>query len=890
MALDMVSFTKLVDGYISTCVRNREIENQLNQVKMNKISGIKLSIFMLMVFLMQNNPMAAGQEPKQVPFSNKGIDLFEQIATQKNVDVPGLESNKQSKLPVWVLPMDSIHGKGFRPVPKITTQKQLDAELRRMQKKYAVFMADLAPKLPGTRQRTDLSTFEWRLVSSVMEPVGVAQEWKEVTIPHYTGPINQAEACYRKKLMITEAQLMADKLFLHFNAADYIAEIFINKKKIGEHTGLFGAFEFDVKPSVHVGENLLEIKIFNDAVMMGDSFFLGPNRKFGKKIAAAGGPGWNEPGLAKGWHMSAPGFGIWQRCYLETRQDIFINSLFIRPLVEENKAEVWVEVPQGMKDVEFSYSLYGQNFRSTVVKDKACNLFDVMPAPASAGFIIFKFSIPIPKGQLKLWSPDTPWLYQIQVELRRDGKLLDAAKRQFGMRSFEQSATSIPKGRFYLNGQEIKLRGANMMGNLMQCVMRKDYDQLRDDILLAKIAHVNYWRMTQQPCPEEVYDYFDRLGLLAQTDFPTFNGIRKDVVETAKSQFVEMMKLVRGHPSNAVISYLNEPDFSKPMMLDRGEHTLLFTSFDAVAEFLNPGQVTKWVDGDYVNLSPRYADHHNYNVWYGNGIKSEYFGNWNDTRAGWMHACGEFGAEGLDHVSLMKKYYPGKWLEAGPDGTWSPGAIPRCQTPTIGMKWQSLTSRNMQDWVSSSQSHQMWATRLFTEALRRDYKMNSFAIHLLIDAWPAGWLKSIIGYDRKAKPAYFAYRDALSPMAVNLRPSVFYGFSGDTSKIAVWICNDTPKKIRNATLRYQMEFENKILQTGNAKVAVSASNSEFKGWIQAVLPKVRQRKKVMVRVALFSDSGLPLHESDVELEIFPVTDKGKKLIGPGGRPQRLIEN
>lgn len=854
---------------------------------MGKISVNKGSIVLLIVVLMQH--VLYAQVPSNPP-SAKHMDVFEQIAQQHNVIVPGLESNPAPVLPALVLPMDSVCGKGFQPGRKITTQQQLDAELKRMRKKYAPFMANLAPDLLIPRHKTNLDTFQWRLVSSVMEPVGIRSEWQQVTIPHYTGPINQAEACYRKELMITAAQLKADKLFLHFNAADYIAEIYINKKKVGEHTGIFGAFEFDIKSLVQEGNNLLEIKIFNDAVMMGDFFFTGPGRKFGKKMAACGGPGWDEPGLAKGWHMCAPGFGIWQSCYLETRQDAFINALFVRPLLESNKAEVWVELPDTLKDVELSYSLYGQNFKATIVENKTDDRSDTMSAPASPGCRLVRFFISIPQKKLKLWSPEEPWLYQVQVKLTQKGKLLDAAKRQFGMRSFVQSDTSVPKGRFYLNGKEIKLRGANMMGNLMQCVIRKDYHQLRDDILLAKIAHMNYWRMTQQPCQEEVYDYFDQLGLLAQTDFPTFNGIRTDVVATAREQFVEMVKLVRGHPSNAIISYLNEPDFTKPMMMDRKGHEALFTSFDAVAELLNPGQVTKWVDGDYVNLSPRYSDHHDYNTWYGKGIKSEYFGNWSDTRAGWMHACGEFGAEGLDNVSLMKKYYPQEWLKTARDGTWSPAAIPRCQTATVGMNWQDLTDKSMEDWVASSRRHQMWATRLFTESLRRDDKMNSFALHLLIDAWPANWLKSIVDYDRQAKPAYFAYRDALTPLAVNLRPDVFYGFSGEVNKVGVWICNDIAREMPHAMLRYQIEYEGKVIKTGHAKVSIVASRAEFKGWVSVTLPAVTQREKLTVSVALFGEDGKSLHDSEVALEVFPVTDKTKKLARPGGQAQLLIEN
>ena len=56
--------------------------------------------------------------------------------------------------------------------------------------------------------------------------------------------------------------------------------------------------------------------------------------------------------------------------------------------------------------------------------------------------------------------------------------------------------------------------------------------------------------------------------------------------------------------------------------------------------------------------------------------------------------------------------------------------------------------------------------RLMTEAFRRDRRMNSFALHLFIDAFPAGWMKAIVDVDRQPKPAFFAYRDALTPLMV----------------------------------------------------------------------------------------------------------------------------
>lgn len=57
---------------------------------------------------------------------------------------------------------------------------------------------------------------------------------------------------------------------------------------------------------------------------------------------------------------------------------------------------------------------------------------------------------------MRLWSPDIPWLYQMQVSLydKNGNKLIDNVKRQFGMREFVIDKNSTPKGRMYLNGKK----------------------------------------------------------------------------------------------------------------------------------------------------------------------------------------------------------------------------------------------------------------------------------------------------------------------------------------------------------------------------------------------------------------------------------------------------
>ena len=134
----------------------------------------------------------------------------------------------------------------------------------------------------------------------------------------------------------------------------------------------------------------------------------------------------------------------------------------------------------------------------------------------------------IPMEEFRLWSPDTPYLYGAVCTMKKDGEIVSQACRHFGMRKFVSDETTEPKGKFFLNNEPVLLRGANEMGHLQQCVMNGDFDQLRDDILIAKLCNMNYYRLTQRPVQEEIYDYMDMLGMMNQSDLPLFSTLRRN--------------------------------------------------------------------------------------------------------------------------------------------------------------------------------------------------------------------------------------------------------------------------------------------------------------------------------------------------------------------------
>lgn len=750
----------------------------------------------------------------------------------------------------------------FEPRPPFGAA-ELAAALIQERTRMAPFLRDLSPALPEVRTVIVLDEAEWRL-----EP---ADQTQTVALPHYGGPMGRARAWYTMQVTLTEDELRAGSLWVCFGGVDYRAAVFFNGKLVGTHEGFFSPFEFEVKSFARVGENALLVRVDNDAVCMGNHAW--GDARNGDKIYAATGLGWDEPGL--GWHHCPPGMGIHRPVRVETRPTVHLHDLFVRPLLDEEAAEIWIEVfncGESPRAVSLNLVVCGQNF----VGDPITLRLEL--PEADAGLNRFRVRVPL-SGALR-WSPETPWLYRVQAILN-SGEYRDALSSPFGMRSFVLDESPGPdgrRGRFFLNGEMIRLRGANTMGHEQQCVFRGDLDQLRDDILLAKLAHMNFLRFTQRPVEPEVYDLCDRLGLMAQTDLPLFGYLRRNQFCEAIRQASEMERLIRRHPANVLVSLINEPfpaawgDMSH-RHLTRGELENFFVAAAAAIRVENPDRQIKPIDGDYEPPGPGLPDGHCYAGWYnGHGIDlgKLHCGHWLEAKPGWNYACGEFGAEGLDYEDLMRSRYPAEWLpkNAADECDWSPSRIHRAQTGSHFYLWIE-PGTSMAEWIQRSQAHQEWITRLMTEAFRRNNHMVSFAIHLFIDAWPAGWMKTIMDCRRHPKPAYFAYREALTPLAVSLRIDRTTYFAGQRLEAEVWVCNDRNAPMPEIALAYQFEHEGEVVLSGRAPARIRAGEAVFQGRVAFDVPAVVRRQTGLLRLGLMSAHETTLHDTQVAIEVLP---------------------
>ncbi|MBN1556707.1 MAG: glycoside hydrolase family 2, partial [Lentisphaerae bacterium] len=368
--------------------------------------------------------------------------------------------------------------------------------------------------------------------------------------------------------------------------------------------------------------------------------------------------------------------------------------------------------------------------------------------------------------------------------------------------------------------------------------------------------------------------------------------LRRNQFCEAVRQAAEMERLVRSHPCNIMLSYINEPfpeaGGNPHRHLLRHELEAFFEAASLAVRQENPDRVIKPVDGDYDPPAPGLPDNHCYCGWYnGHGVDlgKLHKGFWQPVKPDWVYGCGEYGTEGLDFADLMRRRYPAAWLPQPdePEADWTPHRIVRAQTGNFHYMWFD-TQYTLEDWVRAGQAHQAWTTRLMTEAFRRDARMVSCAIHLLIDAWPSGWMKTLVDCERRPKPAYFACRDALTPLMVNLRADRMRLYGGETASIEAWICNDRDDEPARTRLAYRVELEGRTMASGVTEARVPRCSSCCAGRLEFVTPAVTSRAGLRVRLALLDGEGGVLHDGSLDLELFPPASRPALNVAVFGKP------
>ena len=271
------------------------------------------------------------------------------------------------------------------------------------------------------------------------------------------------------------------RILLHFGAVDWRADIWVNGVKAGSHTGGYTPFSLDVTDALVPGENTLTVRVWDGT----DAGF----QPRGKQVSQPGGI----------WYTAVT--GIWQTVWMEPVPQQHIAGLKTTPDLDAGCIRVRAEgVEKGLVQVRL------------LADGKT-----VATAQALAGA---EAEVEIPDAHL--WTPEDPFLYDLEVSLLIDGKPVDKVQSYCAMRQVGIAAGPDGILRMTLNGKPVFMYGPLDQGWWPDGLYTAPTDEaLAFDVQKTRDWGFNMIRKHVKVEPARWYYHCDRLGMLVWQDMPS---------------------------------------------------------------------------------------------------------------------------------------------------------------------------------------------------------------------------------------------------------------------------------------------------------------------------------------------------------------------------------
>ncbi len=279
------------------------------------------------------------------------------------------------------------------------------------------------------------------------------------------------------------------RLFLHFGAVNYIADVYLNGKKLGSHEGGFTPFQFEITALVNAGRNSIVVKVNNQRLKNG--------------IPALGYDWFNYGGITRDVNLI-----ITPKFYIE---DYFIQ------LSKHSFKDVdgWIKLNEGN----------GSRVRILIPE---LNL-DKIYTTGQDGMARVSFST-----TLQLWSPENPRLYKVIIESETD-----TITDHIGFRNIEVKGTQI-----LLNGKPIFIRAVNIHEEKpMKAGRANSTADARILLGWAKELGCNLVRLAHYPHNENMVRLAEEMGIMVWDEIPVYQQIEfsSDIVSQKMNQMMREM-------------------------------------------------------------------------------------------------------------------------------------------------------------------------------------------------------------------------------------------------------------------------------------------------------------------------------------------------------------
>lgn len=320
------------------------------------------------------------------------------------------------------------------------------------------------------------------------------------------------------------------RTFLHFGSVNYEAKVYLNGEILGDHTGGFTPFCFEITDKVKDGDNFVIVKV--------------DNKRRADGIPTLNCDWWNYGGITRPVKIvEVPGTFI-QDYYIQLKKGESRQiSGYVKLSGENIPGEVTISIPE-------------LRFIKTFPTDRY-------------GWAKIEFA-----GKFELWSPENPKLYDVQIKAGNDN-----ISDKIGFRTIETKGQDI-----LLNGKPVFLRGICIHEEAPYRNGRAySVDDARTLLSWAKDLGCNYVRLAHYTHNENMIREAERMGLLVWAEIPLYWTIQwenGDVLANAKNQFYAMFQRDKNSAAVILWSLANETPLSEARLKFLSKYAAYIRSID----------------------------------------------------------------------------------------------------------------------------------------------------------------------------------------------------------------------------------------------------------------------------------------------------------------------
>lgn len=664
----------------------------------------------------------------------------------------------------------------------------------------------------------------------------------------YTFDYQKTKAAWYRQWIELPDHVTGKNMELIFDAVSKMADVYVNGTLVTSHIGMFGEIKADVSSLLKPGKNLVAVyvtqeylKIENADEIVDVSVTVPVTNKMLKDVA-------------HGFYGDDPA-GIWQPVSLVITDPVRIEDVFIKPALDGATIDITLKNYSGKKGrYNLSTNIIDYATKNLFFTEESLNKIEL--APGEEKILTYTLTNLKPR----LWTPETPNLYDFVFKLSMDKQAVDEITICSGFRTFESK-----NGLLYLNGIPYWLRGGN---HTPFALAPNDADLASSFYQIMKAGNMEVTRTHTTPYNKLWITAADKngIGISHEGTWPWLmiheSMPEKALIEMWANEYLSLLKKYRNHPSilfwtinNEMKFYDNEPDLKK-----RREKMEIISNVVKQMRQIDPTRpicfdsnyrrnVAKQGEAFYQGIDDGDIDDiHSYINWYDHTIFKQFNGEFQKQNRN----------EGRPLISQeMSTGYPNN--ETGHPVRFYTLVH---QNPQTLIGYQAYAFGNPEAFLKV----QSFITGELAEALRRSNDKASGILHFAL----LTWFRNVYNVQTiDPYPTYYAMKRAMQPVLISAELWGRNFYAGEKIPTQIYIVNDlgSGRKLEPTVMHWELVTETGLkLASGVEQIPGVEHYKRYIFTPDIKIPDILPQSKVSAKLKLrLHEKGVKRSENEYQL-------------------------